>query len=346
MNNFDLTAEEILEKLDGDVHRLRAKPRDRDYDLPSFDHLGSLNDKWNLPPSHRKGPIKRFADFALRKLFLVVKNFMGGIVSSQESYNEKVASQFATVTESIKLESERVDSEVSDLRESIAAVVAKDDVSIDYFKFENKFRGSEEKIMEMQRKYLKYFEGVENVLDIGCGRGEFLRLLKEKGISSKGIDINATFVDHCIKANSNVEFVDANSYLIGLEDDSLDGITAFQVIEHLDKKYLIDLITLCYKKLKKGACLVFETPNPKALSVFVNSFYIDLSHKNPIHPQALLFLMESQGFTEAEIAYTSFVKGDDMLKYGDIDDEAYRKNVDMLNNILYGPQDYAVIVRK
>ena len=111
----------------------------------------------------------------------------------------------------------------------------------DYFLFENRFRGSEEKIKEALRYYLPWFKEGQNVLDIGCGRGEFLELMKENNIVARGIDVNEQFVDYCRQKGLDVQLKDAVAELEGLEDNSLGGIFMGQVIEHLEPNYLTRL---------------------------------------------------------------------------------------------------------
>lgn len=230
-----------------------------------------------------------------------------------------------------------------------------DDLDINYFRFEEQFRGSREDIKQRQSHFIHYFTGCSNVLDIGCGRGEFLELTKELGIGAKGIDIDDTMVDYCLSKGFNVEKNEAISYLEKLEDKSLDGIFIDQVVEHLEPEYLINLLKLCFQKLKYGYYIFVETVNPLSLVSFAN-FYIDMTHKKPVHPETLKFLLTSVGFRDLDTRYLSPVSEEARLKKVPISDsmeewaknylEIYNYNIDRLNNILYGPQDYAIIGKK
>ncbi|MCK4732419.1 MAG: class I SAM-dependent methyltransferase [Methanophagales archaeon] len=232
---------------------------------------------------------------------------------------------------------------------------AVEDEAMNFFVFEEKFRGAREDIKERQLKFLEYSQGCKNVLDIGCGRGEFLEISKENGINAKGIDINEDMVGYCQSKGLNVEKADAIEYLEKIEDKSLDSIFLDQVVEHLEAKYLIKLLELCYKKLKFGYYIVIETVNPLSLTSFAN-FYLDLSHKKPIHPETLKFLFESVGFREIEVKFFSPIPDEYKLKKVGIGEnigekgreiiEAYNYNIEKLNGILYGYQDYAVIGKK
>jgi O-antigen chain-terminating methyltransferase len=228
-------------------------------------------------------------------------------------------------------------------------------LDINYFRFEEQFRGSREDIKQRQSNFIHYFTGCFNVLDIGCGRGEFLELAKELDIGAKGIDIDDTMVDYCLSKGLNVEKNEAISYLEKLEDKSLDGIFIDQVVEHLEPNYLINLLHLCFKKLKYGYYIFVETVNPLSLVSFAN-FYIDMTHKKPVHPETLKFLLTSVGFRDLNIRYFSPVSEEARLQKAAINNsmeewaknylEVYNHNIEKLNNILYGAQDYAVIGKK
>jgi len=227
---------------------------------------------------------------------------------------------------------------------------------VDYFSFEKKYRGSRDEIKRKQEIFIKYFKGSQNVLDIGCGRGEFLELLKENGIGAQGIDINQDMIDHCKKKGLEVKKADALTYLNSLKDNSLGGVFMGQVIEHLHSKELIALVRLCYDKLNKDAYFVAETVNTLNLVVAASSFHMDLSHTKPVHPETIRFLLNSTGFEEIEFEFLSPVPETEKLRRFEIkedmdEDEKNRyelmnRNIDMLNGVLFGYQDYAVIAKK
>lgn len=224
-----------------------------------------------------------------------------------------------------------------------------------YFLFEERFRGSREDIKKRQLSFLPYFEKCSSVLDIGCGRGEFLEILRENDISGIGVDIDADMVAFCRSRKLNVDQSDAIAYLEKVEDKSLDGIFIDQVAEHLEPEILFRLLALCYQKLKFGYYIVVETVNPLSFVSFVN-FYIDLTHKKPLHPQTLEFLISTVGFRENEKKFFSPVSDESRLKKipapsgSDVSErvnvDIYNNNIDMLNSVLFGAQDYAVIAKK
>jgi SAM-dependent methyltransferase len=224
-----------------------------------------------------------------------------------------------------------------------------------YFLFEERFRGSREEITKRQLEFLPYFEKCSRVLDIGCGRGEFLEILKDHDIGSIGVDSDLDMVAYCRSRKLEVEHSDAIAYLETLENESLDGIFIDQVVEHLEPDYLIRLLALCHQKMKSGYYIVVETVNPLSFVSFVN-FYIDMTHKKPVHPETLEFLLSAAGFLECERKFFSPVPEEGRLKKieGSVDMNAaessnieiYNHNVEMLNSVLFGAQDYVVIGKK
>lgn len=237
-----------------------------------------------------------------------------------------------------------------------ATPASKHEEIMNYFLFEEKYRGSTEDIKKRQTIFLKYFKDCQKVLDIGCGRGEFLSLLKENDVGAKGIDLDEDMVLFCRKNGLDVEQVEALSFLMKLEDKSLDGVFSGQVIEHLQPTNLIQLVKICYDKMKYGTYFIAETINPLCLSVFAKSFYMDMTHVKPVHPATIKFLMESAGFREIELKFFSphsdEAKLDKIEINNELDENSRRrlelmnKNVDKLNELLYGYQDYAIIGKK
>ena len=242
-----------------------------------------------------------------------------------------------------------------------AAVTSTDAQALSYVGFEDRFRGSEEQIRERLKDYVAYFAGQSDVLDVGCGRGEFLELLREQGIAARGLDLNPEMVEVCRARGLDVTNADARGYLRGLPDASLGGLIAVQVIEHLEPPYLAETLSLAYDKLRPGAPIALETINPACWVAFFESFIRDLTHVKPIHPETLQYMLQATGFSNVEIVYRAPIAEGGKLRrvaprpehYGDSAPDAltelvssFNSNVDRLNGRLFSFQDFAAIATR
>ena len=229
---------------------------------------------------------------------------------------------------------------------------ALDTLSHKYVGFEDAFRGSPEAIRARLSDYVALFAGASDVLDIGCGRGEFLGLLREQGVSGRGIDLNDAMVEVCQEKGLQATKADALSYLRGLADGSLGGLFAAQVVEHLEPAYLTHLLEVAFEKLRPGAPIVLETINPACWFAFFESYIRDITHVRPLHPDTLKFLLIASGFNQIEIRYRVPYPEHEKLQpvpatapLGDAI-ETLNANVKKLNQLLFTYLDYATIARR
>jgi O-antigen chain-terminating methyltransferase len=173
--------------------------------------------------------------------------------------------------------------------------------SLDYSRFAERFRGADEEIRRNMEFYRPIFAGRDNVLDIGCGRGEFLDLMREAGVPARGIDLSAESVAQCRDKGLEAEVADLFAYLAAQPDGEFDGIMSSQVVEHLPPERVPEMIRLCGAKLRRGGVLAIETPNPECLAIFATYFYLDPTHTRPMPHQYLRFCMEEAGLTGIEV---------------------------------------------
>jgi glycosyltransferase involved in cell wall biosynthesis/SAM-dependent methyltransferase len=170
-----------------------------------------------------------------------------------------------------------------------------------YRDFEDLFRGPEKMIRDRQEVYLDLVAGFAPVFDAGCGRGEFLDLLKEKGVERRGVDIDPTMVARCReKGHDEVEEGDLLECLEGLEEDSVGTVFSAQVIEHLDLARLQRLLELSLARLRPGGLFIAETVNPHSPAA-LKSFWVDPSHRQPLFPETMLALCQLAGFSAADV---------------------------------------------
>lgn len=224
-----------------------------------------------------------------------------------------------------------------------------------YVGFEDQFRGSADEIRRRIAEYVPIFTGRSDVLDVGCGRGEFLALLQEQGISARGIDLNAAMVDVCHEKGLDATHDDALSYLRTQPDGSLGGLFAAQVIEHLNPPYLTRLLDVAFDKLRPGSPIVLETINPSCWFAFFESYLRDLTHSQPIHADTLKYLLVASGFQQVEIRYRAPYPERDKLQPlpATAEDTPLREQVDTLNanvekvnRLLFTYLDYAAVGRR
>lgn len=217
-----------------------------------------------------------------------------------------------------------------------------------YAGFENRHRGSEQDVKKQQEIYLPYFQTERTVLDLGCGRGEFLDLLSQNNIPAEGMDINEQMIAICRERGLNCRTGDILESLASYADGSLGGVFSSQVVEHLRPDYLRRMVDLAYAKLAESGCLVLETLNPASVFTLVHVYFLDITHQQPVHPRALEFLLESAGFQDVEIRYSSPLD-EEALQALPPESEAaavLNRNLDKLNQLLFSPVNYAAIGRK
>jgi 2-polyprenyl-3-methyl-5-hydroxy-6-metoxy-1,4-benzoquinol methylase len=205
-----------------------------------------------------------------------------------------------------------------------------------YVSFEDRFRGTRSQIKDRQLTYLPIISEISSqnpesiILDIGCGRGEWIELLSENSIVAEGVDMNKIMLETCKSAGLTVHDADALEHLETLSSNTIAAITAFHFVEHVPLNYLIGFLDECLRILKTGGAVILETPNPENIMTGACNFYIDPTHQNPIPPQTLQFMTEYRGFSEVSIKRLHPVKSDELKD-------------PFLKRMFFGAQDYSVI---
>lgn len=224
-------------------------------------------------------------------------------------------------------------------QEQLQTLISEDQHLLDsfYVAFEDQFRGSREEIKNRLITHISLIEkaitstGNAPIVDIGCGRGEWIELLSSQSFKASGIDINVAMIQQCQNLGLDAVVGDGLEYLRSLPDNSLAAVSSFHVIEHLQLQKLISLIDEVLRVLHSGGVVILETPNPENLIVGGCNFYLDPTHRNPIPPPTAKFILESRGFVQVEIR-----------RLHPMTENHHLENA-FLNNLLLGCQDYAVI---
>jgi SAM-dependent methyltransferase len=227
-----------------------------------------------------------------------------------------------------------------------------------YLELERRYRGTEEEIRERiaaYRPFLKDLPAGSTVLDLGCGRGEALALLRDWGFAGRGVDSSARMVQICRDRGLAVEVGDLFAVLAAAEPGSLGGVVSFHVIEHLPADALDRLVRLAYRALGPGGVLILETPNPLSVVVAARNFWLDPTHVRPVHPESLKLMYELAGFDPVErLDLRPFPAADrlpeiDLAKLPaeqrPLADQVNRLR-DRLDDLLFGCQDFGMVGRK
>ena len=225
---------------------------------------------------------------------------------------------------------------------------------IDYLLLENRYRGSEEEISRRLEDYAELFNDARApIIELGCGRGEFLEILRERGLDAFGVDLSQAMVACCLQKGLKAAQADCIAYLEQLADNSIGGIFAAQLIEHLTREQLADLIELARRKVVPGGVIAFETINPQSVTALSRNFFRDPTHVWPLHPDTMRFMMEMKGIPTSEILYRSPYPSEAVLQPVQISDylpprwrqtlQELNDNVERLNQLLFGHQDYCIV---
>jgi len=294
--------------------------KDREWDALSSNHVQMIfkSLEWKID--------KLSADYkdvsALMKRFILLKERLNRLITLLEKKEEPSLDQVQEIHQSIE--------------------------DAQYAGFENRFRGLDEQVKKQQKSYLPYFKNADMVLDLGCGRGEFLELLQKNEIKARGIDINDQMIQTCRDKGLNCEKADILETLSEYHDRSLGGIFSSQVVEHLPPSYLKRMIETAYHKLSPSSVIVIETVNPLSVFSLVQIYFLDLSHQQPVHPQALSFLLKSSGFEDVQIQYSAPLENEKLKPLPEKDEftSLLNENFNKINDLLYAPSNYAAVGKK
>ncbi|MEZ4743561.1 MAG: glycosyltransferase [Bdellovibrionota bacterium] len=265
-------------------------------------------------------------------------------VISQYAHNNIKAKQLIDLMQSVQFD---LQGKITGSSEQIVSEGNKNinsqDLESFYLFYEDRSRGDEKLLTYRFKAYLPVLDELKGArtslkcLDLGCGRGEWLGFLQNRGFEPFGIDLNPVMLEKAIRNGYDVEVEDALTFLKNSPEAHWDLISGFHIVEHLSFENLLELIKLSYRALKPGGMLLFETPNPENLIVGACNFYSDPTHIRPIPPLSLLLMMEFFGFQHRRVLHLS-----PMRETSSVND-AFLKDVE---HKLYGPQDYAAIAIK
>jgi 2-polyprenyl-3-methyl-5-hydroxy-6-metoxy-1,4-benzoquinol methylase len=305
-----------LAALTADHHQVRANAED----------LRKHSDGWRADIEERRSAseihllrtVSELQSAFHLRASLIEQNFRESVCQQHDDFTHELDRRTTYIQkrlwqdmEKIRGEYDRlIHTELRLLRQKLAAAASTPPVSappqehpdIDWAGFSEQFRGSEDRIREQQKCYVARFLGAPGeILDIGCGRGEFLEAAKAAGLAARGIDQSHDSVALCLSKGLEVEQAEMFTYLESLADGSLGGACCAQVVEHLPPAAVPHLVKLLSQKLRLDALVAIETPNPECLAIFATHFYLDPTHTRPVPAPLLRFYLESAGFGSIEI---------------------------------------------
>jgi len=221
---------------------------------------------------------------------------------------------------------------------------------IDYVGFERRFRGDPVRVQEITRdRYLELLRDHGPVLDVGCGKGELVETLVGAGVAALGIDLDPAMVDEARERGLDVRVADLNAFLEEQPEGVFGAIISTQVVEHLEVDALVRFLELSVSRLRPGGLFVAETPNPTSLIVLGTHFILDPTHVRPIHPALMVYLCECAGFRSVELSFYEPARHYHLAMLSEEDGVPGAPQINAafthLNNVLFGPQDYAVVAR-
>jgi len=286
-------------------------------------------------------------------------------VQINKEVDDKVSGLFTTINKDIENKAwlaDLLDKRHKKHQEKLKNESGQNNIDINYFIFKeniskawNKLSGeSIPGVPNIFDDSLVIFKGCRNVLEIGCGEGTFLQKMKDSEIGGYGIDLNEDLVLYSKRRGLNADVHDALTYLRSLNDKTLDGVFAAHVIEHMQLYELKQLLEVTYAKMQFGSNVILVTPNILNMTVSSNTFYMDPTHINHLHPDVMKFLLESCGFRDIQERFYQPVPEAKKLRKIDFDPEIKDKkiyenmnyNVEILNNLLFGYRDLALIAKK
>lgn len=314
-----------------------------------------------IPPYADKNPLVA----KLMKMISRVTSKLTRFINFQQNeVNNKVATSLDIIQESadeIALWSQGIEARLAVLEHSAGQGSIKESFDeATYLAFEEQYRGDQEEIRQRQQYYLDRYvkEWIDKdlqgeILDLGCGRGEWLDILRENGYQALGIDLNKRSLNECRKKDLKVVCADAGAYLKSLPNESVRLVTSFQLIEHLELPQLIYLFQELGRVVKKGGLIIMETPNPCNLQVGAASFYLDPTHVRQLHPEFVQFLASRNGFGRVETVYPEGDRAEQWWnslvqeEVTDIQESAcFRAIVNELKRTIWSSADYAIVAQK
>jgi O-antigen chain-terminating methyltransferase len=304
-----------------------------------LNELITIQDKeWDAYSNNHSTMVFKSLEWKIEKLeaeYSNVKTLLGNFITLEKSL-ERLIGEIDSKTGTDADQLPEIAGKLKDIKDQLSVY--------QYSDFEQRFRGDEQTVKEKLKRYLPVFAHTDRILDLGCGRGEFMELLQEEGKTALGIDVSQSMLRAAQEKGLNCTHGDALSYLEQQPDESLGGIFSAQVIEHLEPDYLRDVVIQGFRVLKPDSPILLETVNPLSVFALSNIYFLDVTHCKPLHPEFMRYLVESCGFSDVSIIYGEALTVEQLEEISPENSVAreFNTNVDKLNKLLYASPVYAV----
>ncbi|HYC63078.1 MAG TPA: class I SAM-dependent methyltransferase [Thermoanaerobaculia bacterium] len=241
---------------------------------------------------------------------------------------------------------QKIESVAVRVRDAVNPIVPATASDVLYRRLEDALRGSEAHVREDVQPYVELASNHQPVLDVGCGRGEFLIACHERGIKARGVDVNERSVSDLRQRGLNVTVAEIPECFSDLADGSLASVLAMHVVEHLPVEALFALFRESARVLRAGGLLMIETPNAESMAMTAGDFWRDPTHRAPRHPAALTVLAREHGFAIEEIRAVHEVPEGTRIPIHADDAPELQRVIHAINDRFFAPQDLRLILRK
>jgi SAM-dependent methyltransferase len=295
-------------------------------------------------------------DDVRRDVEAVRRDLRADIDAVQRDLSAALAAESARLRELVMIAAKRNDALIAALDQKIetVAVRIRDAVNatvtqspdVLYRRLEDSLRGSEAHVRADVMHYVRLAAEHQPVLDVGCGRGEFLVACREAGIDARGVDTNERSVADLQARGVDAALSGVPECFSSIADGSLGSVVAMHVVEHLPVDVLLALFRESARVLRSRGLLMIETPNAESILTSASDFWRDPTHIAPRHPATLTVLAREHGFEIEEVRAVHELPEGAKIAILESDPPELQRVIHAVNDHLFAPQDLRLVLRR